>query len=304
VALRVEGGDMNNPSAGNQKKATVTESPTLARAVGTRPTSPGKAPILSVEGLTKSYSANGTTQPVLGPVNLTVAAGEFVSVVGPSGVGKTTLLRCLCGLTAPTAGQVTVAGRPVTEPPPEVAVVFQDYSSSLLPWMRAGENVAFPLRGKGMSKAKRKEAALRALEAVNLASATAQYPWEMSGGMQQRVAIARALACEPDIMLMDEPFASVDAQTRFDLEDLVARLARQSDRAMTFVLVTHDIDEAVYLSDRVVVLAGRPATVTDDVAIPLPQPRTQLGTRAEPAFTALRTQVLGGIVAHREGGEP
>lgn len=243
-------------------------------------------PALSVRQVAVSYGAH----TVLRELDVTVSSGEFVCIVGPSGVGKTTLLRCLSGLMSPTRGSVNLGDRQITSPPPEIAVVFQDYSRSLLPWLRARENVALPLKGRGMRRAEREAKADEALASVGLADAGGKYPWQLSGGMQQRVAIARALAYDARILLMDEPFASVDAQTRFELEDLVLEL--RSRLGISIVLVTHDIDEAVYLSDRVVVLAGKPASVADVVPVGLSYPRDQIETRANPLFAELRTRIL------------
>jgi NitT/TauT family transport system ATP-binding protein len=242
---------------------------------------------LSVRGLGKAYS----DRPVLADVSFDVAQGQLTCIVGPSGAGKTTLLRCLAGLLVPSAGEVRVEG--------VVAPVFQDYSRSLLPWMTVRGNVTLPLRAKRVGAAAREARLGEALAAVGLAGAEDRYPWQLSGGMQQRVAIARALAYGPEALLMDEPFASVDAQTRADLEDLM--LSVRDRFGVTIVLVTHDIDEAIYLSDRVIVLSGAPARVVDDLPIALDKPRDQLATKADPRFGALRAHLFGLI--RGEAGE-
>jgi len=247
-------------------------------------------PILAVRGLSKSYRGRAGDTLVLDGVDVEVARGEFLCIVGPSGAGKTTLLRCMSGLLAPSAGAVFLDGERVTKPPARLAVVFQDYSRSLMPWMSVQANVMLPLRSQGMGKAKRVERARSALAAVGLSASGEQYPWQLSGGMQQRVAIARALAFEPEALLMDEPFASVDAQTRAELEDLI--LSVRSEFGVTVILVTHDIDEAVYLGDNVVVLSGSPTRVREHIHIELGPNRDQLTTKALPEFTALRTHVL------------
>lgn len=245
-------------------------------------------PVLSLRAVSKCYAVGG--QPVLEDLNLDVRAGELLCIVGHSGTGKSTLLRCMAGLLPTTAGTITLHGSAVTGPPEGLAVVFQDYSRSLLPWMRILDNVTLPLRRTTPSASQRRSKAETALEAVGLAGTGHMYPWQMSGGMQQRVAIARAIAYEPTVLLMDEPFASVDAQTRADLEDLTLQI--RADFGMTIVLVTHDIDEAVYLGDRVALLAGRPATMAEDIAVSLPHPRDQISTKADQSFVELRTTVL------------
>lgn len=247
-------------------------------------------PILSVRGLSKRYQTRTGDKLVLDSVDVEVERGEFLCIVGPSGAGKTTLLRCMSGLLAPTEGSVFLDGERVVEPPARLAVVFQDYSRSLMPWMSVEHNVSLPLRSKGLSKGDRETRARSALESVGLSTSLHQYPWQLSGGMQQRVAIARALAFEPEALLMDEPFASVDAQTRAELEDLI--LGLRNEFGVTVILVTHDIDEAVYLGDEVVVLSGSPTRVRERIRVNLGARRDQLSTKALPEFAALRTEVL------------
>jgi NitT/TauT family transport system ATP-binding protein len=249
--------------------------------------------MLSVRGLRKTYDAKGRRVEAIGDVTFDVADGEFVCVVGPSGCGKTTLLRCIAGLLPPTAGEVIVAGAAVTGPPDGLAVVFQEYGRSLFPWLRVADNVDLPLRAAGMAKPKRRELVGDALDAVGLADAHSAYPWQLSGGMQQRVAIARAIAYQPRVLLMDEPFAAVDAQTRADLEDLIRSVWQRL--GVTLLFVTHDIDESVYLGQRVVMLSSSPTTVAEDLTIDLPVERDQLATRSDPRFTELRGQVYAQI---------
>ncbi|MFT4083519.1 MAG: ABC transporter ATP-binding protein [Nocardioides sp.] len=248
---------------------------------------------LSAEGISKTFGNSASAHRVLRDVDLRIEPGEFVCIVGPSGAGKTTLLRALSGLAVPSTGTVRLGDRVVTEPQAEIGVVFQDYRGSLMPWMRVCDNVAFPLEGRGVPRRERRSRAEEALTSVGLADVGRKYPWQLSGGMQQRVAIARGLAYESSILVMDEPFGSVDAQTRFELEDLT--LALRARFGITIIVVTHDIDEAVYLSDRVVVLSGKPATVVETVDVGLGGERDQLLTRAEPEFTRLRTHILGRI---------
>ncbi len=243
--------------------------------------------MLEVRDLRHSYRRLGPT--VLDDVNLTVHDGELVSIVGRSGCGKSTLLRAIAGLIHPTGGQIRLDGTPIDGTPDNLAVVFQDYSRSLLPWLSIRDNVAMPLRGRGMNRGTRRAAAAEALEAVRLADTARRYPWQLSGGMQQRASIARALAYRPRLLLMDEPFGSVDAQTREELEDLL--LTVHTDHHMTTLLVTHDIDESVYLGDRVVVLGHSPGRVIADLTVPLPRQRDQITTRELPEFIHLRGKV-------------
>ncbi|MDV9169060.1 ABC transporter ATP-binding protein [Streptomyces sp. W16] len=251
--------------------------------------------MLDVRGLRKTYQGSGRQVEAVRDLTFTVKAGELVCLVGPSGCGKTTLLKCMGGLLSPTSGEVLLDGVPVTGPPPGMAIVFQEYGRSLFPWMRVADNVELPLKEKGLPKAKRRELVADALRSVGLPDAADAYPWQLSGGMQQRVAIARALAYEPQVLLMDEPFAAVDAQTRADLEDLVRVLWQE--RGITVLFVTHDIDEAVYLGERVVVLSASPTVVQDELHIDLPDERDQLHTRVSPRFTELRTHVYEQIQA-------
>lgn len=255
--------------------------------------------MLDVRGLRKVYEAAGRRVEAVCDLSFTVGAGELVCLVGPSGCGKTTLLRCVGGLLTPTAGEVLLRGRRVTGPPPGLAFVFQEYGRSLFPWMRVGENVELPLRQKRLTRDARRVLVADALRSVGLADTAGAYPWQLSGGMQQRVAIARALAYEPDVLLMDEPFAAVDAQTRADLEDLVRALWRE--RGITVLFVTHDIDEAVYLGERVVVLSASPTVVQEELEVDLPLERDQLTTRVAPRFAELRTRVYRQIQAARRG---
>ena len=241
--------------------------------------------MLHVEHLKKSY---GDVEAI-GDLTFDVAAGEFVCIVGPSGCGKTTLLKCVAGLLEPTAGEIRLGDAPVDGPPDTMALVFQEYSRSLFPWMSVRQNVAFPLSRRKLGKQETARLVEDALGAVGLGDAVDRYPWQLSGGMQQRVAIARALAYQPRVLLMDEPFASVDAQTRADLEDLVLQVRQDYD--VTIVFVTHDIDESVYLSDRVIVLTPSPTRVRETLEVALPRPRDQVATKELQEFARLRAHV-------------
>jgi NitT/TauT family transport system ATP-binding protein len=255
---------------------------------------------LEVRGLKKVYEGRGRSVEALGDLTFSVEAGELVCVVGPSGCGKTTLLRCIAGLLEPTAGEVRLEDAPVAGPPPGMAVVFQEYGRSLFPWMSVRANVELPLRAKRLPARRREALVADALAAVGLGDVHGAYPWQLSGGMQQRVAIARAVAYEPRVLLMDEPFAAVDAQTRAELEDLVRALWRRT--GVTVVFVTHDIDEAVYLGQRVLVLSSSPTVVQEDLAVDLPGERDQLTTRSDPRFTQLRTHLYAQIQQAKRGG--
>jgi NitT/TauT family transport system ATP-binding protein len=256
--------------------------------------------LLEIRRVGKTYGTGAKATHAIADVSFAVEDRELVCVVGPSGCGKTTLLKCVGGLLGPTTGEVLLRGRRVTAPPEEMALVFQEYGRSLMPWSSVRNNVLLPLRHKSLGRRERKALVEEALEAVGLTRFIDHYPWQLSGGMQQRVAIARALAYQPSILLMDEPFASVDAQTRGDLEDLVLRV--REEFAVTILFVTHDIDESVYLSDRVVVLTHAPTEVKEMIDVDLPFPRDQIATKELPEFTQLRGHVYRLI--KREQVEP
>jgi NitT/TauT family transport system ATP-binding protein len=262
-------------------------------------------PLLDIRHVKKVYQGHGRVVEAIGDLSLSCAAGELVAIVGPSGAGKTTLLKCIAGLLEPTAGEVVLGGVRVSGPPPEMAVVFQDYGRSLFPWLTVEHNVALPLRQKRLPRDQIRRLVDAALAEVGLADVHGAYPWQLSGGMQQRVAIARAIAYEPKLLLMDEPFAAVDAQTRAELEDLTRNL--WSRHRVTILFVTHDIDEAVYLGQRVVMLSSSPTVVIEDLAIDLPPERDQLATRSSPRFAELRARVYAQIQRAkrpRDGGGP
>jgi NitT/TauT family transport system ATP-binding protein len=246
--------------------------------------------LLEVEALSKSYGGpDAASTLAIENISFQAERGEFVAFVGPSGCGKTTLLMCVAGLIAPSAGRVAVKGKAVDGPPPDLVLVFQEYNRSLFAWRSVLGNVLFGLDAKGMRGQAAEQRARRLLGLVGLEGFERHYPWQLSGGMQQRVAIARALAYEPEVLLMDEPFGSVDAMTRLELED--ALLGLWTELGTTILLVTHDIEEAIYLSDRVHVLARRPSRVITTLSVPLPRPRNQVATRAEPAFMELRNNI-------------
>ncbi|HEX2565331.1 MAG TPA: ABC transporter ATP-binding protein [Burkholderiales bacterium] len=241
------------------------------------------AELLEIERVAKTF---GAVEPVaaLRSVDLAVAKGEFVSIVGPSGCGKSTLLQIIAGLIPASAGEVRLSGRVVREPPEGVVYLFQQYSRSLFPWLTVAENVRFGLRHSAQDRCR------ELLQMVGLADFSARYPWELSGGMQQRVSIARALAAEPSVLLLDEPFSSVDALTRLELHGLILDLWGKT--GLTILLVTHDVEEAVYLSDRIALLTRRPAEVAEVFANALPRPRRPVESREDARFLALRHELL------------
>jgi NitT/TauT family transport system ATP-binding protein len=251
--------------------------------------------LLEIDRVHKAYGTGPAAVTAVEDVTLTAHPGEMLCIVGPSGCGKTTLLRCVSGLISPTSGTVTVDGEVVTAPPRSMALVFQDYSRSLLPWMTVHANVVLPLKARRMPRAERDQLAAGALAAVGLEGHGHRHPWQLSAGMQQRVAIARALAYEPRILLLDEPFASVDAQTRADLQDLLLDVWHRTN--LTVLLVTHDVDEAAYLADRIVVLSASPALVKERIDVELPRPRDQIRTRQLPEFADLRGRVFASVRA-------
>jgi NitT/TauT family transport system ATP-binding protein len=224
--------------------------------------------------------------PVLAGVSLSVRSSEFLTIVGGSGVGKTTLLRAMAGLIKPVSGEITVRGKAVDGPPEDVLLVFQDYSNSLLPWRKVEDNVALGLEAQDVPKAERKQRIAEALRMVGLDGARGKFPWQLSGGMQQRLQLARALALKPSSLLMDEPFGSLDAITKATLQDELQRV--HATTGTTIVFITHDVEEAVYLGDRAIVLAGSPAGIVEELEIDLPRPRDQLSTREMPRFLELR----------------
>jgi NitT/TauT family transport system ATP-binding protein len=251
------------------------------------PEAPGEAPAVEITGLSKSYrSAEGRTTLALENVGLTVRRGAFVSIIGPSGCGKTTLLKMVGGILSWDEGRIRVLGRDVAGPGPERAMVFQSFA--LLPWMNVIDNVAFGLKVRGVGRAARHDRARSLIAAVGLAGFEQNYPRQLSGGMQQRVGLARALAVEPQLLLMDEPFSAIDAQTRLLLQTDLLDIWSTTDLSVLFI--THAMDEAVFLSDRVIIMGARPGQVTDTIEIDLPRPRTE-ATRLDPRFVELTGRV-------------
>jgi len=248
--------------------------------------------LIEFRGIHHAFGA----RPVLENIDLSVGQSEFVCIVGPSGCGKTTLLRLLAGLLTPNSGEVTLGGKRVTAPPPEVAFMFQDYSKALLPWRTASGNVSLALEAGDYPRANRATRISELLEKVGLGGHAEAYPAQLSGGMQQRLQIARCLAQEPQVLLMDEPFGALDAMTRQALQDEMLRIVA-SEKA-TALFVTHDLEEAIYLGDRVVALYPNPGRVAQIFDVTLPRPRDQLTTRESPEFLSLRRQLFDFV---REG---
>ena len=247
-------------------------------------------PILEIQSLSKSYrQTGGDTTVAIADITCQVDAGEFVSFVGPSGCGKTTLLMSIAGLLAPSSGRVVVNDKAVAGPPPNLVLLFQEYNKSLFAWRSVLGNVRFGLEARGDHSAAGEQKARALIELVGLQGFEKHYPWELSGGMQQRVAIARALAYEPQVLLMDEPFGSLDALTRLELEDTLLRL--WAELKTTILFITHDIEEAIYLSDRIWVLSRRPSEIIQELTIDFSRPRDQVTTRAEARFMELRNDI-------------
>ncbi|MEU8380955.1 ABC transporter ATP-binding protein [Streptosporangium sp. NPDC048865] len=251
-----------------------------------------RATALALAGVSHSYRGRSGTVDALGPIDLEIAAGEFVTVVGPSGCGKSTLLRLVAGFAAPSAGVITASGEPVSGPDPARGYVFQQHR--LFPWLSVAGNVGFGLRG--LPRAARRERVAGLLELTGLADVAGARPYELSGGMQQRAAIARALAPGPALLLMDEPFAALDAFTRERMQEEVRELWRRA--GTTVVFITHSVDEAVYLGTRVLALSGRPGRVVLDRASALPYGDRP---RSDPRFADLREELTEVV---REAASP
>jgi NitT/TauT family transport system ATP-binding protein len=243
------------------------------------------APLLEFADVRLAYA----DQLVLGGLSFAMRRGEILCLVGPSGCGKTTALRVAAGLVSPTGGEARFDGAPIGAPRRDVAVVFQDYAKALLPWRTAAGNVALALEATGAPRAARAARIAALLERVGLKGQGHKYPTQMSGGMQQRLQIARCLAQNPAALLMDEPFGALDAMTRQDLQDQMLDIARAS--GATILFVTHDLEEAIYLGDRVIGLKPHPGRIGVELTVDLPRPRDQVATRESPAFLALRRRL-------------
>jgi NitT/TauT family transport system ATP-binding protein len=251
--------------------------------------------LYELKNLHLAYTVRGVERPVLKDVSLSLVEGEILAIVGGSGTGKTSLLRILGGLLTPTCGKVRFRGEQVSSAQDGISVVFQDYGNALLEWRTVSRNVAFGIERR-MSREETRRKVHSALDIVGLSRHHDDYPWQLSGGMQQRVQIARALACSPSVLLMDEPFAALDAMTKASMQDELLRIRDQLGTSIIFI--THDVEEAVYLGDRVALLSGRPAGVARMFEVNLPKPRTQVETRSAPEFLRLRKEIHGALDGH------
>ena len=251
---------------------------------------------LAIRNVGKTFPGVSRQAPpteALRPVSLDVADNDFITVLGPSGCGKSTLLRLVAGLEEPSTGEILLDDVPIRGPGADRGVVFQSYT--LFPWLSVRRNICFGLREKGVALAEQREISDRFIARMGLQGFEDHYPKQLSGGMQQRVAIARALACRPAVLLMDEPFSAVDALTRVGLQELLRALWREL--GLTVVFVTHDVDEGVYLSTRVVALTRAPGAVAADLPIELPHPRNQITTRELPQYLDYRGRLLAQLFA-------
>lgn len=245
-----------------------------------------RAAILEVKNLGKVFESNKGPVTALENINFKVHKREFVTVIGPSGCGKSTLIRTLAGLESATSGDVLLHGAPVTAPGPDRGMVFQGYT--LFPWLTVKRNVMFGLLNQGITKGEAEEEALEWIKLVGLAPFADAYPDQLSGGMKQRVAIARALAAKPRILLMDEPFGALDAQTRTKMQAYLLEIWRHVD--ITILFITHDLDEAIYLADRILVLDAHPGRVNEIIEVPVSRPRS-VAQFLEPEFLAARQRL-------------
>jgi NitT/TauT family transport system ATP-binding protein len=243
----------------------------------------------------KEFFSAGQRTVALGSIDIELRNDEFLAVVGPSGCGKSSMLQIAAGLMRADSGEVSLDGKLVTAPPRELIYVFQQYTKSLFPWRTVRANVEFALEDRpGLARKEMHERALHYLGLVDLSGFANHYPWQLSGGMQQRVAIARALAAEPRVLLMDEPFSALDALTRFDLQNLLLDL--WSRGGLSILFVTHDVDEAIYLADRVAVLTNRPSQIEQVIDVGLDRPRDPILTREVPRFLHLRQELLNKLM--------
>jgi NitT/TauT family transport system ATP-binding protein len=254
---------------------------------------------LAINGLEKRFASHG--RAAFRNINLSVGQGDFIALIGPSGCGKSTLLHIMAGLSEPTAGAVSLNGKPIDGPHPQMMYVFQQYTKSIFPWKTVLDNVLLGVKYQfGTSRREMEKHCLEQLELVGLGRYPNYYPYQLSGGMQQRVAIARAMARRPKILLMDEPFSALDAMMRVELQDLLLKL--WVDFGLTILFVTHDLDEALYVAQRVILLSASPGTIAQDVDVPLSYPRRQIETRSDPEYLRLREHLYRNMVVQVMAG--
>jgi NitT/TauT family transport system ATP-binding protein len=276
----------------------TARSPKLSVIAGTAGQS-----IIEVRNISKVFFVNGNALPVFENLSCRIERGSFLSVVGPSGCGKSTLLKLISGLEAPTKGAVIFNTRPIAGPAKGMIYVFQQYTKSIFPWRTVIQNVEFGLNSyKKLDRQQARERCLEYIRLVGLEGYENYFPYQLSGGMQQRVCIARALICEPDVLLMDEPFSAVDALTRAILQELILKIWETIP--VTILFVTHDVEEAIFLSNRIVSLSRTPARIREDVTIDLPYPRDQIKTREDERFTAFRHRLFSSIFMQEKGEGP
>ena len=254
------------------------------------------APVLEARSVSVSFGAGAASKEVLRSLDFSVGLQEFVCIVGPSGCGKTTLLRVMAGLIPAGSGEARFQGATIAGPQPDIAVVFQDYGRALLPWRTVRANIALALEARGIDKSEHAGRIAPLLAKMRLTEHADKFPAQLSGGMQQRVQIARCLAQEPKVLLMDEPFGALDAITRQELQDEVARIVREDGRTVLFI--THDLEEAIYLGDRVIALAANPGRIAEIVDVELQRPRNQLTTREDSRFLDYRHRLYKHLEHH------
>ena len=257
-------------------------------------------PIIALDRIAKRFPVAGRDLVVFDGLSLTIEERSFLSIVGPSGCGKSTLLKLIAGLETPNAGSVAFKGHTISGPPKGMIYVFQQYTKSIFPWRTVLQNIEFGLATHArLGRTAARDKCHEYIRLVGLDGYESYFPYQLSGGMQQRVCIARALICEPAVLLMDEPFSAVDAMTRAILQELILDIWQRLP--ITVLFVTHDIDEAVLLSTRIISLSKAPANVREDVSIDLPAPRDQIATRADPRFNDYRQRLFSSIFLQEKG---
>jgi NitT/TauT family transport system ATP-binding protein len=262
-----------------------------------------RRPIIEIRNAAKSFSVNGKRLNVFEDLSYAIPERSFLSIIGPSGCGKSTLLKLISGLEPASGGEIIFNGRPITGPADGMIYVFQQYSKSIFPWRTVIQNIDFGLQShKSLGRKEAHERCMEYIKLVGLEGYENYYPYQLSGGMQQRVVIARALICEPAVLLMDEPFSAVDALTRAILPELILKIWQTIP--VTILFVTHDVEEAVFLSSHIISLTKSPARIHEDVAIDLAYPRDQIKTRADERFNAIRQKLFASIFLQEKGLAP